>query len=101
MHLIRIAACCALFLSPGLASADGDPVAGQAKSAICVACHGPQGISSNTQWPNLAGQQKQYLIKQLKAFREGDRQDPLMSAMAAGLSDEDIENLAAWYNSLD
>lgn len=100
MFLIRIAACCALLAGAGVAFADGDPVAGQAKAAICVACHGPLGISSNTQWPNLAGQQEQYLIKQLKAFRDGERQDPLMSAMAAGLSDEDIDNLAAWYNSL-
>lgn len=100
MFLIRIAACCALLTGAGVALADGDPAAGRAKSAICVACHGPQGISSNTQWPNLAGQQEQYLIKQLKAFRDGERQDPLMSAMAAGLSDEDIDNLAAWYNSL-
>lgn len=101
MFLIRFAVCCVLLTSASFVPADGDAAAGQAKSAICVACHGPQGISSNTQWPNLAGQQKQYLIKQLKAFRDGDRQDPLMSAMAAGLSDEDIANLAAWYNSLN
>lgn len=101
MFLIRITAGCVLLAGSALAVADGDAAAGKAKSAICVACHGPQGISSNTQWPNLAGQQKQYLIKQLKAFRDGDRQDPLMSAMAAGLSDEDIDNLAAWYNSLN
>ena len=92
---------CLLFmLSASAAFAAGDPVAGKAKSAVCVACHGPQGISSNTQWPNLAGQQEQYLIKQLQAFRDGDRQDPLMTPMASGLSDADIANLAAWYNSL-
>ena len=92
--------CLTSFVLTGTATAAGDPAAGQAKSAICVACHGPQGISPNTQWPNLAGQQEQYLIKQLKAFRGGDRQDPIMSPMAAGLSDDDIANLAAWYNSL-
>ena len=51
-------------------------------------------------WPNLAGQQDQYMIKQMKAFRDGDRKDPVMAPMAAGLSDEDIANLAAYYAGL-
>ena len=79
-------------------AADAD--AGKAKSAVCVACHGPAGISSNPLWPNLAGQQDQYLDKQMKAFRDGVRKDPVMAPMAAGLSDEDIANLAAYYSGL-
>lgn len=78
----------------------GDAAAGKAKAAVCVACHGPEGVSSNPLWPNLAGQQDQYLIKQLKAFRDGQRTDPVMAPMAAGLSDQDIENLAAYYSGL-
>lgn len=75
----------------------GDAAKGKAKSVVCAACHGPAGISSNPMWPNLAGQQEQYLVKQIKAFRDGDRKDPMMSPMAAALSDDDIANLAAHY----
>lgn len=78
----------------------GDVEKGKAKSAICVACHGVKGISPNPQWPNLAGQKDQYLILSLKAYRDGDRNDPIMAPLAQNLSDEDIENLAAYYASL-
>lgn len=77
----------------------GDAAAGKAKSAMCASCHGPAGISLSPLWPNLAGQKEQYLIKQIKAFRDGSRQDPMMAPMVAALSDADIENLAAYYAS--
>ena len=77
----------------------GDAAAGKAKSAMCASCHGPAGISLSPLWPNLAGQKEQYLIKQIKAFRDGSRQDPMMAPMVAALSDTDIENLAAYYSS--
>ena len=82
--------------TPALA---GDAAAGKAKSAICASCHGPTGISMSPLWPNLAGQKEQYLIKQIKAFRDGTRQDPMMAPMVAALTDTDIENLAAYYSS--
>ena len=66
----------------------------------CAACHGAVGISPNSSWPNLAGQQKAYLVKQMKAFRDGKRSDPWMSPMATVLSDEDIADLADFFNSL-
>jgi len=78
----------------------GDVEQGKAQSASCVACHGVKGISPNPQWPNLAGQQEQYLVLSLKAYRDGDRNDPIMAPLAKNLSDEDIENLAAYYASL-
>ena len=78
----------------------GDVAAGKAKSATCAGCHGAQGVSNNPLWPNLAGQQEGYLVKQLQAFREGTRSDPMMSPMAKPLSDIDIQNLAAYYSSL-
>jgi len=78
----------------------GDLAAGKNKSDSCAACHGAAGISPNTSWPNLAGQQKAYLVKQMKDFRDGRRSDPWMSPMAKPLSDEDIENLADFFNSL-
>ena len=78
----------------------GDVEAGKAKAVLCAACHGPEGISMTDIWPNLAGQKEGYLKKQIKAFRDGDRIDPSMQPMVANLSDEDIDNLAAFYNSL-
>lgn len=83
-----------------LASFAGDAAAGKEKATLCAACHGENGISPNDLWPNLAGQKEGYIIKQLKALRAGDRKDPMMSPMAAPLSDEDIENLAAYFSSL-
>lgn len=84
-------------VSTGAMAADIE--AGKAKSAVCAACHGANGHSVNPMWPNLAGQQDQYLIKQIKAFRDGTRTDPTMSPMAAGLTDADVENLAAYFSS--
>jgi cytochrome c553 len=78
----------------------GDAAAGKAKSAACGACHGMNGISANDIWPNLAGQKAGYLVAQMKAFRDGQRKNPMMSPMAAPLSDTDIDNLAAYYSSL-
>ncbi len=77
----------------------GDVAAGKVKSAMCASCHGVNGISMSPLWPNLAGQKEQYLIKQIKAFRDGTRQDPMMAPMVAALSDTDIENLAAYYSA--
>jgi cytochrome c553 len=78
----------------------GDVAAGKAKSATCAGCHGGNGMSMVPMYPNLAGQKEQYLVKQMKAFRDGTRADPTMSAMAKPLSDADIDNLAAYYASL-
>lgn len=78
----------------------GDAAAGKAKAASCAGCHGANGISNNPMWPNLAGQQPGYLVKQMKDFRDGTRNDPMMGPMAKPLSDADIENIAAYYSSL-
>ena len=78
----------------------GDAAAGKAKATICAACHGPEGISLNDLGPNLRGQKEAYLVKQIKAFRDGARVDPTMAPMVNPLTDEDIENLAAYFSSL-
>ena len=78
----------------------GDAAAGKAKAAACAACHGAEGVSPMDIWPNLAGQKAGYLVNQLKAFRDGGRKNAMMSPMAAGLTDEDIDNLAAYFSSL-
>lgn len=84
---------------PAIADAAGDAAAGKAKSAVCTACHGADGNSTNPLWPNLAGQHAAYMVKQLKDFKSGARKDPMMAPMAAPLSETDMENLAAYYAS--
>lgn len=78
--------------------AEGSAEEGQAKAGTCVACHGVNGNSANPEWPTLAGQSGPYIIKQLKAFKSGERQNPLMTPMAQPLSDDDMEDLAAYYS---
>lgn len=70
-----------------------------AKAQACVACHGENGVSSNPEWPNLAGQHAGYLAIQLKAFRDGSRSNPVMAPFVAGLTDADITDLAAYYSN--
>jgi cytochrome c553 len=77
-----------------------DVEAGKQKAQTCAVCHGANGKSANDLWPNLAGQRAGYLAKQLKAFRGGARTDPMMTPMAKPLTDADIENLAAYFSSL-
>ena len=76
-----------------------DIEAGKSMSATCAACHGADGNSSNGAWPSLAGQHASYIFKQLKDFNEGRRVDPTMTSMASPLSDDDMKNLAAFYES--
>jgi cytochrome c553 len=83
----------------GSAHAAGTAEAGQAKSATCMACHGMDGNSANPEWPSLAGQHSSYIVKQLKHFKAGERQNTLMSPMAMILSDQDVEDLAAYFAS--
>lgn len=76
-----------------------DITAGEQKAATCMGCHGPKGKSSSAQWPNLAAQQSLYIVNQLNAFKTGTRNNPMMQSMAANLSDDDMNNLAAYYSS--
>ena len=96
--LFAIAATFAL-LGSTAAIAAGDATAGQQKSAACGACHGADGNSSNGEWPKLAGQNTVYLVKQLQDFKAGRRANPIMSGMAAPLSDQDMEDIAAYYSA--
>ena len=79
---------------------DGSIEDGMAKSLTCTACHGPEGNSVSPMWPNIAGQNAPYLLAQLMAFKEGSRKDPLMSAQAMMLSDQDMADLAVYFESL-
>ena len=73
---------------------------GKAKAITCAACHGPEGNSANPLWPNIAGQNAPYILAQLKAFKEGARQDPLMTSQAMLLSEKDMADLAVYFESL-
>ena len=81
--------------------AAGNVEAGKAKSATCAACHGAQGISTLSVNPNLAGQVPGYISAQLKAFKSGERVNAVMAGMVAALSEEDMNDLDAFYSSLE
>jgi cbb3-type cytochrome c oxidase subunit III len=81
------------------AHAAGSAEAGQARSIVCAGCHGVDGNSFNPEWPSLAGQNASYLIKAMQSFKDGSRQNVLMNAQAAALSDQDMQDLAAWYSA--
>jgi len=78
---------------------EGSYDAGEAKSVVCGACHGPNGNSVNPAWPSIAGQHATYIVKQLQAFKTGGRADALMTGQAMMLSEEDMANLAVYYEA--
>jgi cytochrome c553 len=89
-----------LLVLPSAMAAAGDAAQGREKAAGCSNCHGIQGIAPAPNFPNLAGQKEAYLVKALRAYREGERHDPIMKGMVASLSDDNIQNLAAYFASL-
>lgn len=96
--LTLVAVSCMFTAGPAMAA--GDAAAGKAKSAVCAACHGADGNSTNPVWPKLAGQNERYLVKQLQAFKGGEqRANALMAPMVANLSEQDMEDLAAYFAS--
>ena len=81
----------------GSSLVDGSAEAGKAKSTTCTACHGADGNSVNAEWPSLAGQHSLYIYEQLKAFKADGRQNVLMSSQAKMLTDQDMRDLAVYY----
>jgi cytochrome c553 len=98
-NIRRLALVATAVLLAGTAQA-GNPELGRAKSAPCAACHGADGRGIAPNFPVLAGQYADYLAKSLKQYRSGERNNALMAPLAAGLSDADIADLAAYYASL-
>lgn len=86
-------------LASAPAQAAGDAVAGKDKARACQVCHGKGGVSTNPTYPILAGQHAKYLVKQLKAFRSGTRKDPIMNGIAAPMSDQDMEDVSAFFEN--
>ena len=77
-----------------------DPQAGRLKAQMCVACHGPLGLATMPNTPNLAGQPEPYLSEQLRAYRNGKRVHDMMTLISKPLTDDEIASLAAWFSSL-
>lgn len=100
MKIVQLASC-ALIAAGITASVHAANIdAGKSKAQACGTCHGQNGVSVSAKIPNLAGQKVDYVTKQLKAFKDGNRKDAMMNAIAAQLSDADIADLAAFWNSL-
>jgi cytochrome c553 len=94
----RIAFVALIAFASANALAQGDVEAGKAKSTVCQACHGADGNGTGDgQYPRIAGQYADYLVKALKDYKSGERANAIMKGFADTLSAEDIENLAAFY----
>jgi cytochrome c553 len=89
------------FILGATGSHAGDVKAGRAKAMACQACHGLDGLSKTPDAPNIAGQTEPYLVTQLQAYRSGGRKNDAMSVVAPSLSDQDIEDLAAYYAAIE
>jgi len=85
--------------TPDLPFTHGNTTNGATKAAVCSSCHGPNGNSTNPDWPRLAGQSAVYIAEQLRLFRSGVRNNPVMRPLATGLSDQDIDDLAVYYEA--
>jgi len=77
----------------------GDAARGATKAVVCSACHGPNGNSTSPEWPRLAGQNAVYIVEQLRLFRSGVRNNPVMKPLASTLSDQDIDDIAVYYQA--
>lgn len=104
MKKMTLAMTACLALGAGSVLAEGDPEAGQSKSGTCAGCHGSNGVSMAPIYPNLAGQKAPYLVSALKAYKSQERKGgnaAVMWGIAAGLSEQDMEDLAAYYAGLE
>lgn len=101
--MLRHLAALLLLVYPALAvpgeTVTGDPERGKEKAQNCAACHGADGNSANPVWPKLAGQHPGYIVDQLKAFKSGGRKNDQMTPMAQNLSEQDMQDVAAYYSA--
>ena len=105
--MTRLTAIClglGVALASGIAqAADGDPMVGKGKTAMCAGCHGIDGYKTafpvTYSVPKIGGQHAAYIVKALQAYKSGDRTHPSMRAIAAGLTDKDMADIAAYYAS--
>jgi cytochrome c553 len=102
--LVMMGVAGAIWAVSGVAmAADGDAAAGQKKTSMCIGCHGIEGYRTAYpevyEVPRLGGQHASYMVKALQAYRSGERKHPSMRAIAGGLTDKDMADLAAYYAS--
>ena len=86
-------------LAAGVAQADGDAEAGKAKAETCASCHGADGKGDDVN-PPLAGLEQEFFVKELQAFKDGSRENPMMQMFASQLNDQDMADLAAYFATL-
>jgi cytochrome c553 len=99
--MLAVFGCMLVFsnLSAQTGAVTGSADAGRDKSATCAACHGVDGNSPAAEWPSLAGQHASYIVQQLRAFQSGERDEITMTPFAAGLSEQDMADIAAYYEA--
>ena len=95
----KLLALALLAIALPVAAASGEAEVGKKKSAPCAACHGANGIGISADFPNLAGQYEDYLVKVLSHYKNGKRKNPIMQGQVANLSVRDIQDLAAYFSS--
>ena len=83
------------------AIAGGDAESGKAKAQVCVSCHGAEGASTQPQFPHLAGQHHDYIVRTLKDYKSGARDNAIMKGFAVNLSVQDMQDLAAYFSTRD
>lgn len=97
VNFVRFAVAAVAALSFTAAHAGGNADAGKQKSQVCQSCHGADGNSDNPQFPRLAGQHADYLLKALQDYKSSARKNPIMAGFVGNLSEQDMEDLAAYY----
>ncbi len=104
-NALRLIAAAAIGFGPiamaqGAGAIKGDPVAGESKAVACAACHGADGNSANPEWPKLAGLGEKYLLKQMQDIRSGLRPVALMAGQVDNMSDQDLADIAAYFDGM-
>jgi len=99
MKYLNIVVLVVVYFTAPLAIAGGDAAAGKEKSKACASCHGEDGNSPNPAFPKLAGQYEDYLLNTLREYKKGTRKNAVMAGMVAGLNDQDLKDLSAYYAS--
>jgi cytochrome c553 len=99
--VVYLLASICLLVASGSACRAGDVKVGRTKALMCQACHGLDGLSKIPDAPNIAGQTEPYVVAQLQAYKSGVRKNDAMSLVAPSLSDQDIEDLAAYFSAIE
>lgn len=102
LRLVALAAGLTMFLAPALSMAQGDIEAGRAKAYTCLGCHGVDGYRNaypSFRVPKLGGQHAAYIVSALKAYKAGDREHTTMQALAGTLSEQDMQDIAAYFEA--